>query len=116
MALMVIDGVEFPQPTEFSVEVEPIGRFERNANGNMVGDLIGTKMNLGCEWVLIEDEYFRKILNAVKPHFVKVRFLDPHTGQDVEKEMFLSPRNGSLAFEENGRKWWRNVKVAFLER
>ena len=116
MALLRVNGVEFPEPTAFDVQVEPIGRFERNANGNMVGDLIGMKIKLGCEWALISDEFFGLIVNLVKPHFVVVGFDDPHTGQAIEKEMFLVPWSGSLAFEDMGRKWWKGVKVSFVER
>ena len=116
IVLLKINGTTFPNPTSFDVEVEPIGRFERNANGNMVGDLIGTKVKLGCEWALLEDEFFRQIFNAVKSHFVGVEFADPHTGQVVEKEMFLTPRAGSLAFEQGNKKWWRGVKLVFVER
>jgi len=116
MALLKVNGVNLPEPTLFEVEVEPIGRFERNSNGNMVGDLIGTKVRLICEWAMIEDEFFRLIFNAILPHFVEVAFYDPHVGREVEKRMFLSPRGGGLVFEGDGKKWWRGVKVAFMER
>ena len=38
MSLIIIDGVEIPAPSEYSVGIQDISKAERNANGTMIID------------------------------------------------------------------------------
>jgi len=116
MGMLRVNDVVFPEPTGFAFAVEPIGRFERNANGGLVGDLIGEKTVIDCEWAMLMDGEFRKVLDAVRPHFAGVEYSDPHTGEVIRREMFISPRGGELALESDGKRWWKGVKLRFTER
>lgn len=116
MSILKINGIELPDPTDYKVDVEPVGHFERNANGYLVGDLIGVKTKISCAWAMLSDVYFEEILAAAAPYFVNVTYLDPQINGLVTKEMILSPQSASLAVCRAEEKWWANVSVAFTER
>ncbi len=111
-----INGTPFPNPSDYKVDIEPLGNFERNANGMMVGDLIAVKTKLGCSWAMLEGEYYALLINAVDPFFVKVTYLTPSGGYET-KEMYSSPQSGQLALRTgNGEYWWKSVTCNLIER
>jgi len=116
MTGIVIDGVGLPAPDSFGVEYKPIGSFERNANGNLVGDLVATKTAVAAGWKMLDDAGFRRILAHTKPFFANVEYYDPERGARVRKLMHTVPGGGSVALDASGRVWWKDVSCVFIER
>jgi hypothetical protein len=112
--IISIGSAVLPAPTDYSVEEESIGRFERNAAGNLVGDLVAVKKRINCGWKMLEDSCFREILKAARGHFASVEFYDPATGESVISEMAVNARSGRLA-AAGAEKWWADVSVSFNE-
>jgi hypothetical protein len=78
----------------------------------MVGDLIGVKTKLTVEWSMLSDGQFNAVMGA--GYFVDVEYGAPDGRKRAE--MFVSPRGGSLAYEENGVKCWQGIKLVLTER
>lgn len=115
MAMITIGGIEFPGLSDFKIDTEPLGSFERNAKGLLVGDLIAIKTKLNCKWATLDNEYLSKLRSAAAPFFVKVKYLDTD-GSYVTKEMYPSPQSASLAFVRDGKTVWKDVTINLIER
>ena len=115
MAIISINGTALPAPTTYKYDVEPIGVFERNAAGRMVGDKIGDKIKISCSWLMLPGEHYAAIIDSVKEFFINVTFTAPN-GVQVTKEMYTSPQSGTLKLIEGDGFWYQNVTCNFIER
>ncbi|MCL2397584.1 MAG: hypothetical protein FWC93_05900 [Defluviitaleaceae bacterium] len=116
MTSIIVGGHRLPAPDAYIVGHETIGAFERNANGNMVGDLVAVKTVLTLGWKMLDDGNFKRILSHVRPFFVKVEYYDPDVGERREKMMYARPGGGKVALDGDGQLWWRDVGCVFVER
>ena len=116
MAYISIGGQRLPSPDSYSVNYEPVGSFERNANGNMVGDLVAVKTHITLGWQMLDDVSFKRILSHVRPFFVNIEYYDPEAGARLEKIMYVQPGGGKVALGANNQFWWRDVGCVFIER
>ncbi len=114
MAMVTINGVELPGMREYKIDIEPLGSFERNANGKLVGDLIDIKTKISCSWEILEGKYVDMLMKAVKPFFIKVKYLDID-GSYKTKDMYTSPQSASLALMRNNKMWWKSVSINLIE-
>jgi len=111
-----VDGVLMPSADVYGVEYQPIGAFERNANGNLVGDLVAVKATLTLGWRMLDDVSFKRILGAGEPLFAQVEYYDPKIGQRVTKVMHAMPKGGKVQLAVGGAVWWKDVACVFVER
>jgi len=114
MAMITINGVALPGLSTYKVDTEPIGSFERNANGKMVGDLVAIKTKLNCTWDALEGRYVDILRSAVAPFYVTVTYLDIG-GMYSTKNMYTSPMSASLAFVRGGITIWKGVTANLIE-
>ena len=116
MTAIIVGGKQLAAPDVFSVGRETVGSFERNANGNLVGDLVAVKTVLNAGWKMMDDAAFKEILKHAEPFFVDVEYYDPKAGQMVQKKMYTRPGGASVALNARGQMWWRDVRCVFVER
>ena len=109
-----INGVPFPNLTGYKYDVEPIGQFERNANGNMVGDKIADKVKISCAWDLIPGDLYSRIIGTVKPFYLTVTLMGPSGGTET-RSMYPSSQSGQMKVNKNGKVWWSGVTCNFIE-
>lgn len=115
--LITVNGIAFPAPISYKPDIEPLGSWERNANGQLVGDLIAFKTKLNLSWGLLDGAQYSLLLAAVHPFFVTVKYLDPRTNSYTTGEFYASPRSGTLALrDESGTNWWKDVAFNLIER
>lgn len=115
--LITVNGVPFPEPVTYAPQLEALGSWERNANGELVGDLVGYKMKLKVTWGLLEGNKFRLLLSAVDPFFVTVQYLDPRTGGMGTGQFYAGSRSGRLALrDKNGVNYWADAAFNLIER
>ena len=51
MAILKINGIAIPDPSEFSVDIMDIDdETTRNAKGDLIRNRIATKRKLNCQW------------------------------------------------------------------
>jgi len=113
---IIIDGTALPAPDTYSLEYKPIGSFERNANGNMVGDLVAVKTAITAAWRMLDDASFKQILMHTKPFFANVEYYDPERGIRQMRLMHTQPGSGKVALDAAGQLWWKDVSCVFIER
>ena len=115
-ALIMINGVEYPDPISYKPSIEPLGEWERNANGTLVGDLIAYKMKLQLSWGMLEGEKFQALLQAQNPFFVTVTYWDPRVNGYNTGEFYASPQSGELALRTGTKTFWKGVAFNLIER
>ena len=116
MTRITINGVAMPSPDSYSLEYKPIGSFQRNANGNLVGDLVAVKAAIAVGWRMLDDTEFKRILTHMKPFFANVEYYDPQHGARQTRLMHTMPGSGKVALDGTGQLWWKDVSCVFVER
>jgi hypothetical protein len=120
MIKIVIDGVQFPSPDNYSVGTETVGEFFRNAAGNMVGDLVAVKDVISVGWRMISGEDYGRLVRGARPIFAEVEYFAPAavgspSGGLKKVIMHVRPRTGRIASAAGGL-WWKDVSCEFVER
>lgn len=117
MALITINGVEYPDPVTYKPGIEPLGVWARNADGYLVGDLVAFKTKLELSWGILRGDQYSTLLNGVLPFFVDVTYWDPRVNDFATSEFYASPRTGLLALvDDSGVYWWKDVSFNLVER
>jgi len=113
-----LNGKSLPVPTGYKVDFEPFGEFSRNANGYLIGDLIGEKRKLNCTWQQLNGENYQLLLSARAPFFGEVTFYNPDSGNFETMEMYTSPVSATLKqYNQNQSKTlWGSVTMNIIER
>ena len=114
--VLEIHGEPFPAPTDYSLGTETIGRFERNANGSLIGDLTAVKTRLSCKWGMLLGADYKRLSAYAAGCFAMVRFMS-QDGTPVEMEMSVQLQDGVLRLQrEDDGIWWSGVGCEFVER
>jgi hypothetical protein len=116
MALVSIDGVDLPTPSDFSVGIMDLSKAERNANGTMIIERIATKRKLEIAYSYLTGSSLSAILTAVDPVFFNVTYLDPKTNGFRTGSFYCGDRNvGMLDYVGNIPRY-RDCKFDLIER
>ena len=116
MALIQIEGVDLPTPSDFSVSVIDLSNQERNANGNMIIERIATKISLGLSYSFLTAASLSNILDAVSPVFFNVTYVDPQTNVFKTGSFYCGDRNlGMLDYVGNIPRY-KDIKFDLIER
>ena len=86
----------------------------RTEDGKMHKKRIGSKVALSLSWQNISTSDVSKILNAFKPEYVKVKYLDPEVGDFTEKIFYVGNRSAPLYNSKLGV--WSNVSFKIIEQ
>jgi len=116
MFRLEINGEPFPAPTEYMLGTEPVGRFERNANGALVGDLTAVKTKLSCRWGILSGTDYARLLTCANAYFVPVTYTSADGGV-VTKEMAVQLQDASLKLHQNTEgTHWSGAACTLTER
>ena len=103
MAILKINGVAIPDPSEFSVDIMDIDdETTRNAKGDLIRNRIATKRKLNCQWPPCGNAEMSTILKAVKNVFFTVEYPDPMEGTRLTKTFYVGDRRMPMYSEVNG--------------
>lgn len=115
MALIKINGVEIPTPSEYNVGIQDISNAERNANGTMIIERIATKRKIELGWSYLTKDEISRILNAVSPVFFTVQYLDPQQGVKTGT-FYCGDRGIPMLIFNNGIPRYKDIKFNLIER
>lgn len=116
MALIKINGVEIPTPSDLSVGIQDISKAERNANGTMIIERIATKRKLELSWKYLSKEGLSTILNLISPVFFTVEYIDPQDNGIRTGTFYSGDRNCGMLSFINGIPKYKDVKFNLVER
>lgn len=115
MALLVINGVSVQTPKIYNPGHMDITNAERNAQGDMLIDLISRKRKLELEWVNISDIEVRKIMNAIDPITFNVKYYDPQYGITT-RTFYKGDRTLGMYMFNDGEPIYSSFKVNLIEQ
>ncbi len=116
----LIAGNKVKIPNELTVSVQTLdsGSSGRNANGDMVRDIIGRKTKLDVKWGPLNTAEVSLILRLIDAAFVTVRYLDPQEGGLITKTFYCGDRSIPV-YSWNSKylaMMWQGLNVPFIEK
>lgn len=116
MALITINGVDLPTPSDYSVGIMDISKAERNARGRMIIERITTKRKIEISYAYLNASELSNILQSVSPVFYDVTYLDPQTGSYRTASFYCGDRNVGMLDFTDGVARYKDVKFDLVER
>lgn len=115
MALLVIDGVEMPAPSELKVPESDLD--SQDTTRNELGILQRDRVRQGirkieCAWKALTAEDASILLKAVKPKSVLVTYPDPEENLMVTRKMYVGDRSSELILYRQSTNEYR-WKISF---
>ncbi|MGL9969422.1 DUF6711 family protein [Enterococcus sp. DIV1420a] len=118
--ILKINGISVRYPKEFAVGLQTIDADSsgRNANGEMVRDVIAEKTKLTMKWGPLSDSEVSSLLQSVKSSFFQVEYPDPVIGRQRIKVFYVGDRTApsyswNSKFEELK---WEGLSMDFIEQ
>ena len=116
MALIKINGVEIPTPSDYIPGIMDLSKAERNANGTMIIERIATKRKLDLTWKYMSKEDLSRVFNLVSPVFFAVEYIDPQDNGIRAGTFYCGDRTaGALDFID-GKIRYKDIKFNLVER
>lgn len=120
MALITINGNAIsPEPTTYEAEIYDITESSRNANGNLIAELVATKMRINLSFAYLTKAQYTTILGYFSSFFFTVVYHDPRTGSTTSTTMYVGNRTtGAFKYDSglNEIVGWKDVKFALIEK
>lgn len=98
-----INGIDMPCPRYgFQYTISTTVDAGRNANNAVIGQKVGRDLYKldNLQWVGLDPDKRRMILQALEPFFVDVTFEDYRTGQPITIKMYPGDRTGKPLFAD----------------
>lgn len=113
---LYIDGVKVPTPQTYGWSLEDIdsgeGTGRNNADGEMFRDRVATKRKLSFTWPPMSDSDTSTLLQALRPVFVTVQYLDALTGGYTTGTFYAGPQSANCGH----RSRWTGIKANLIEK
>lgn len=120
MGLMRINGGTVVPPKEFSVGYQTIDSENsgRNADGNMVRDIITEKVKLQCNWAPLSDSEISNLLRLMDQSFFTIEYPDAKVGGQATKTFYAGDRTApTYSWNEEFKEIkWEGLSVNFIEK
>lgn len=113
--MISINSVQISTPSEFSTGVLDITKSERNANGNMIIELIATKRKLELKYNYLSNADLSTLFTVISPITFTVAYPDPLTGAERSGTFYKGDRNSGMIIYENGVPKWKDITFNFIE-
>ncbi len=115
MALITINGVALPTPTELQVGVMDISKAERNANGRMIIERIATKRKLFITYSYITESDASLVLRQVAPTYYTVTYLDPQDKTMKSGSFYCGDRQLGMVDYQDGVARYKDLGFDLIE-
>lgn len=97
-ALITVNGVEWPEPSEYSANTSTIVDSGRNVQGKVVGSVVRSGVSkIEVKWRYLTARQWADVIGPFDTRFyVNVRFFDQSSAGYVTKQMYVSDRKAGL--------------------
>lgn len=119
-AILQFDGTTVKTPKEFSVSISDIDADSsgRNANGEMVRDVIAQKTKISIKWGPLSDVEISNILQKINKPFFVVVYPDPQIGRQRSKTFYAGDSTmPSYSWNDKFQAMkWENLSINLIEK
>jgi len=116
MALIKVNGVTLPTPSEMSIGKMDITKAERNVNGLMIIEKIASKTKLEFTWTFLTSEQVSALLTVVSSVFFNVSYPDPQTNSIKTGSFYVGDRTMGMLDYFNDEARYKDFAMNFIER
>ena len=97
-ALITVDGMAWPEPSEYSANTSTIVDSGRNVQGKVVGSVIRSGVSkIEVKWKYLTARQWADVIGPFDTNFyVSVRFYDQSSAGYVTKQMYVSDRKAGM--------------------
>jgi hypothetical protein len=115
MALVTINSVAIPTPTEFQIGYFDISKAERNASGKMIIERIATKTKLFLTYAFLTREEMSKLLLTIAPTSYTVTYFDAQNNQMRSGVFYCGDRQLGFLDYFNGVPRYKDFTFNLIE-
>lgn len=116
MALIKINGVDIPTPSDYIVGIQDLSKADRNTKGAMIVQRIATKRKIEMSWKYLKKEDLSRILNLVNSVFFTVDYIDPQSNSWKTGTFYCGDRSAGALDYINGNIRYKDIKFNIIER
>ncbi|MCM3763441.1 DUF6711 family protein [Neobacillus niacini] len=116
MALISVNGVDLPTPSDYDVGIMDLSKAERNVRGEMIIERIATKRKIELGWSYLTGAQYSQVLNAVDPVFFSVTYFDPKINGMKTGTFYSGDRQAPMMRFDNGVASWKDIKFNLIEK
>lgn len=97
-ALITVNGVAWPEPSEYSSNTATLVDSARNVQGRVVGSVIRSGVSkIEVKWRYLTARQWADVIGPFdRDFYVSVRFFDQTTASYATKEMYVSDRKAGM--------------------
>ena len=110
------DYQKVPTPQTYTWNVEDLdseeGTGRNNATGEMFRDRVATKRKLGFTWPPLSISETSRLLKALEPEFISVKYLDAREGDYLTKTFYAGPQSANCGH----RSRWLGITANLIEK
>ena len=119
-ALITVDGVAWPEPSEYSANTSTIVDSGRNVQGVVVGSVIRHGVSkIEVKWRYLTAQQWASVIGPFDTNFyVSVRFFDQSSAGYVTKQMYVSDRKSGMWRRDPGTgevMGWTGCSLSLVE-
>lgn len=113
--LLSINGrTDFVAPSKFEISEYDVTNAERNAQADMLIDLIARKVKVNLEWQNISDVEAEKLKSAINPTVFSISYYSPGVGvQNIN--VYKGDRTFGMYNYNGGNPIWGSVKFNLIQ-
>lgn len=119
-ALIIVNGVELPEPSSYEATTSTIVDSGRNVQGKVVGNVVRhdvAKVSLGWNYISADD-WAKTLSLFAKTFYCSVRFLNQTTNKYETRQMYVSDRSAGM-WRRNSFSGsvmgWTGAKLSLVE-
>lgn len=111
------DGVVLPIPSSYKISYEVLDKDSgRNANGDMVRNILGTKVKIQCVFPMYKEEsVFRSLLNVIKNPRLNIEYYDIRADSYLTKTFYPSTPTPEVYTLSDGKLVSQELAINFIE-
>jgi hypothetical protein len=113
--MIKINNVTIPTPSVYAVSVMDISRADRNANGEMILEIITTKRKIEMTWLYLSQSDLSALLGKISSGFFTVEYVDPEDGVKTGT-FYVGDRKAGAIDYQNGAIRWKDVGFNFIQK
>lgn len=114
--MLEVNNIQIPTPSSFQVGIMDLSKSERNAQGDMLIDIIATKRKLELKYKHLKPSELSQLLQLISSTFFFVRYPDPETGNFETKTFYKGDRTLPMYSFIDGEPVWKDIAFNFIEK
>lgn len=118
MAILTINNVDMPSPSELHINIFDVGDFSRrDMAGDAVADRLALKRELSLTWARLSGAQLATLLGAINAGvFFTATYPDPATGEARAGDFRAVSRTAEARRAADGEICWANVEITLEEK